>query len=294
MAQKAPDWRISLCWAGVPRDDTGRDDQGDIDVLLQNKVAVITGIGPGMGRETALLFARNGASLAIGARTETMLQSVAREVEALGGQVIAHVTDLGDRGSCQGLVRAAVERFGGVDILVQNGHHAGDWKSVEDADPAFWHHMMDVNLFGALHLFQAVLPSMKERRDGRIVLINSGASNNRAPVGLSAYAASKSAMAALVRSIALECGKYGIRCNGVHLGMVDGPNLAPWIAAEAERAGKPVAEFLEGWYDDRLPLRYIPPPDECAGTVLYLASDLARPVTGQAISVNGGEWFGVR
>jgi NAD(P)-dependent dehydrogenase (short-subunit alcohol dehydrogenase family) len=263
-------------------------------VLLENKTAVVTGIGPGMGREIALAFARHGAKLAIGARSRDMLDAVTKEIGELGGQVIARATDLANGESCQALVKAAVDRFGGVDVLVQNGAHAGDWSSVENADPGFWRHMMDVNLFGALHLFQAALPSMKAKGDGRIIFVNSGAGNNRAPMGLSSYAASKAALASLVRSIALECGRYGIRCNGVHLGMVDGPNVRPWIAGEAARAGKSMDEFLEGWYDDRLPLRYIPPPEQCAGTVLYLASDLARPVTGQAISVNGGEWFGVR
>ncbi len=255
------------------------------------KVAVVTGIGPGLGREIALQLAESGAKLAIGARSLEQLESVAAEIRALGGEVIAQRTDLTDRASCHALVEAAVARFGGVDILVQNGHDPGDWSSVADADAEQWRKVMDTNLFGALYLFQACLPSMKAKGDGRIVFVNSGAANNRAPQGLSAYAASKAALAALVRSIALENGRDGIRCNSAHMGVIDGANVRPWFQAMADQKGQTIERYMEEYYDANLPLRSVPTPRECAGTVLFLVSDLARPVTGQAISCNGGEWF---
>lgn len=260
-------------------------------MLLENRVAVITGIGPGLGREIAVQFAQHGAKLAIGARSTDMLDKVAAEIRDAGHEVIAQRTDLTDRESCQALVQAALDRYGHIDILVQNGHDPGDWKSVEEADPKSWRRIMETNLFGALHLFQACLPSMKARGDGRIVFVNSGAGNNRAPHGLSAYAASKAALASLVRSIALENGRDGIRCNGVHMGVIDGANVRPWFAAMAQQKGQTLEAYLEDYYDQNLPLRYVPTPQECAGSVLFLASDLARCMTGQAISVNGGEWF---
>ena len=260
-------------------------------MLLKNRVAVITGIGPGMGRETALLFARNGAKLAIGARTEKFLKKVTEEIEAEGYDVVALRTDLADRASCEALVHAAIDKFGGVDILVQNGHDTGDMSLVENASVERWKQALDVNLFGALYLFHACLPSMKARGDGRVIFINSGAANNRPPEYLASYAASKAAMASLVRSIAIENGKDGIRCNGVHLGPVDGDNFRPWIADVAQQKGISVEQHLDEYLKAEFPLRYIPPPHECAGAVLFLASDLARVVTGQAISVNGGQWF---
>jgi NAD(P)-dependent dehydrogenase (short-subunit alcohol dehydrogenase family) len=260
-------------------------------MLLAGKIAVVTGIGPGLGREIALQFAQNGAKLAIGARSVAILEEVASEIRQTGGDVIAQRTDLTDRASCQALVQATLDRYGGVDILVQNGHDAGDWKSVEDADPDSWRRIMETNLFGALHLFQACLPAMKAKGDGRIVFVNSGAANNRAPMGLSAYAASKAALASLVRSIALENGRYGIRCNSAHMGVIDGANVRPWFEQMAANGGRTIEQYLEEYYDANLPLRYVPTPKECAGAVLFLASDLARPMTGQAISVNGGEWF---
>jgi len=262
-----------------------------MQLLPPGKVAVVTGIGPGLGREIALGLAELGAKLAIGARSAETLESVAAEIRAMGGEVVAQRTDLTDRESCRSLVDAAVKRFGGVDILIQNGHDPGDWSSVEDADPEFWRKVMETNLFGALHLYQACLPSMKERGDGRIVFVNSGAANNRAPQGLSAYAASKAALGALVRSIAIENGRYGIRCNSAHMGVIDGGNVRPWFKAMAEQKGQSLEQYMEEYYDANLPLRYVPTPKECAGTVIWLVSDLARVVTGQAVSTNGGEWF---
>ena len=260
-------------------------------MLIKDRVAVITGIGPGMGREIALAFAQNGARLAIGARNIGYVQQVAQECVASGAEVVALRTDLADRASCEAIVKAAIERFGGVDILVQNGHDTGDARLVGDADHARWRAAMDVNMFGALSLFQACLPSMRERGDGRVIFVNSGAANNRPPEYLASYAASKAAMASLVRSIAIEHGKDGIRCNGVHLGPVDGENFRPWIAGIAEQKGLSFEKCFSDYLEAEFPLRYVPSARECAGTVLYLASDLARVVTGQAISVNGGQWF---
>ncbi len=261
-------------------------------MLLDGKTALITGIGPGMGKEIALLFARHGARVAIGARRAETVEEVAAEIRGFGGTVSTHKVDLADKGSCQAIVAAAIAAFGPVDILVQNGAAIGDYKLVEDADPEVWRGVYEANVMGAVYLYQACLPSMKAKHDGRIVLINSGAGNNRTPPGLAPYGASKGALAALVRSIALEAGAYGVRCNGVHLGGVDGENHRHWVETIAAPSyGMTTEAFMEMRYREYLPMRRIPTAEECAGTVLYLASDLARPVTGQAISVNGGEWF---
>ncbi len=261
-------------------------------LLPPGKVAVVTGIGPGLGREIALGLARLGARLAIGARTPKMLDDTKTECEALGAEVIALPTDLARREDCEALVKAAADRWGTVDILIQNGHHAGDWTSVENADPEFWVKTIEVNLFGALHLFRACLPYFKAQKDGRVVFVNSGAANNRPQPGLAAYSAGKAAMASLVRSIAIEHGGDGIRCNGTHMGVIDGANVQPWFESEAARRGMSLENHMKDYYDHNLPLRYVPPPKECAGGIIFLVSDMARVITGQALSINGGEWFG--
>lgn len=262
-------------------------------MLLKDKVAVITGIGPGMGRETALLFARHGAKLVIGARRADTVEQTAADIRQLGGEVITASTDLADAASCEEIVNRAVETFGGVDIVVQNGAASGNFKLVEDADPQVWRDVFETNVMGSVYLFKAALPSMKAKGDGRIILINSGAGINRTPPGLAPYGVTKSGLAGLVRSIAVEAGAYGVRCNGVHLGGIDGKGHRDWIRNIAA-PGYDMTEdqYIEMRYNEYLPLRYIPPADECAGVVLFLASDFARPITGQAFSVNGGEWMG--
>jgi NAD(P)-dependent dehydrogenase (short-subunit alcohol dehydrogenase family) len=262
-------------------------------MLVKDKIAVVTGIGPGMGKEIALLLARHGAKLAIGARSPDAVEKTASEIRALGGEVLTATIDLANRASCLSMVARTVETFGGVDILVQNGAAIGDYKLVEDAEPETWRQLFEANVLGSVYLFQAALPSMKARGDGRVILINSGAGNNRTPPGLGPYGVTKAGLAGLVRSIALEAGRHGVRCNGVHLGGVDGDNHRSWIRDVAAPAyGMTAERYIRMRYDEYLPLRYIPTASECAGIVLFLASELARPITGQAFSVNGGEWFG--
>ena len=258
-------------------------------MLLAGKVAIITGIGPGLGREIALLFAREGASLAIAARSADRLARVSEEIEALGRPVLARPTDLADRESCRALVEAALARFGHVDILVQNGHYDGDYKIVTDSDPQTWRDIMEVNLFGAFHLAQFVVPSMQKRGDGRLIFVNSGASTDPPPT-LGAYAASKAALASLVRTLAVELGPSGIRANGIQLGPMTGENFRGYVEDLARRAGRSYDQELALW-NEQFPLRATPTPAECAGTALFLASDLARPITGQSIAVNNGRWF---
>lgn len=261
-------------------------------MLLKDKIAVITGIGPGAGHATAVAFARQGAKVVIGARNQEFIQQVAGEIKAEGGTAAAVRTDLADRTSCEGIVTEAIRQFGGVDILVQNGHDTGDMSLIADADVERWRATMEVNLFGALNLFRACHPSMKQRGEGRVILINSGAANNAPPPHLASYGASKAALASLVRSIATEYGPDGIRCNSVHYGPIDGGNFRPWLADLARQHGRSFEEELALYCEQEFPLRYVPTAEECAGTVVYLASDLARVVTGQSISVNGGQWFG--
>lgn len=148
---------------------------------------------------------------------------------------------------------------------------------------------MEVNLFGALHLVQAVIPAMRETGDGRIILVNSGASTDPPPT-LGAYAASKAALASLVRTIAVEMGPEGIRANGIQLGPMDGENVRGYLKDLAAAAGRSYEEERAA-YNEQFALRYTPTTEECAGTALFLASEHARPITGQSIAVNGGKWF---
>lgn len=251
-------------------------------------VAVVTGIGPGMGRSVALGFARHGVDVALAARRAERVEAVADEIRDLGRDPLVVPTDIADEQACAALVDAAVERFGRVDVLVQNAHHDGDYAKVADADPDVWRTVFDVNLFGALSLVQRVIPVMQRQGQGSIVLVNSGAAVRNPPT-MAAYAASKSALATVGRVLAQEVGPLGIRVNGVFLGPVAGENLSRMGAGAAEAAGVSLDEWLATKATE-MPLGFIPTADQCAQTVLFLASHLASPVTGQHIAVNGGQW----
>ncbi len=255
--------------------------------MLDRKVAIVTGIGPGMGRSIALLFARQGAEIVLAARRANSLEAVAKEICAIGHEPLVVPTDIADEAQCDALVDAALARFGGVDVFVQNGHHAGDWKPVTGAAIGDWRQVMDVNFFAALKLSQRVIPSMAARGGGRIVLVNSGAAL-RNPATMGAYAASKSALASLARTLANEVGHSGILVNSLTLGPVAGDNQAQFIAAGD--VGEQERQRLLDEKGKALPLGHIPTPDECAGAVLFLASPLAAAITGQNLVVNGGQW----
>lgn len=257
-------------------------------LFAAGKAAIVTGIGPGMGRSIALAFARNGVDVAIAARHAERLEAVADDIRAMGGNVLAIPTDLTDVEATRSLVAATAERFGGVDFLVQNGHDEGDWGPAAQADLAMWRRVFDVNLFGTLGLVQAAVPEMLNRGGGSIVFVSSGAAI-MAPPGMGAYAASKAALASLTRSLALELGPRGIRVNEVVLGATAGETLTGASQKAAPMLGISPEEWLA-----RKPMEYalrtIPEPEDCAGTVMYLCSELAKPVTGTHVPVNGGQW----
>lgn len=257
-------------------------------MFTQGSVAVVTGVGPGMGRSIALGLARQGVELALAARRVEHLEAVAAEIRSFGQEPLVVPTDITDPAACESLVQATREAFGGVDILVQNAHHEGDWAAVLDADPDSWRTIFEVNFFSSLHLVQAAVPNMAARGGGSVVLVNSGATL-RTPVHMGAYSTSKAALANLVRTLALEVGASRVRVNGVFLGPVQGENLSRLGAGAARASGVSLDEWLEAKATE-MPLGFIPTPDQCADAVLFMCSDLAAAVTGQHLSVNGGQW----
>jgi NAD(P)-dependent dehydrogenase (short-subunit alcohol dehydrogenase family) len=257
-------------------------------VFGPGKVAIVAGVGPGMGRSIALGLAHQGVDVVLAARRAERLEEVAQEIGNLGRKPLVVPTDITDAAACRNLVDATVDRFGGVDYLVQNGHHEGDWAAVLDAEAESWRAIFEVNFFSALHLAQAAVPEMRRRGGGSVVLVNSGAAL-RTPVHMAAYSTSKAALAALTRTLALEAGSGGVRVNGVFLGPVQGENLSRLASTAATAGGVTVDEWLSVKATE-MPLGFIPTADQCAGAVLFLCSDLAEAVTGQHLSVNGGQW----
>ena len=258
-------------------------------MLLDGKVAIVSGIGPGMGRDISLAFAREGADVALGGRTLSRLEELAKEVEALGRRAFPVVCDIADEAACDTAVAAVAAELGGVDILVNNAYDGGDNKHFMDADLARWKQTMDVNLWGSLAMTRAVVPHMEARGDGRVIMINS-MSVQRIQKRWGAYVASKGALASVTKTLALELGEKGIRVNAIHPGYIYGDSVEWYFNHLADKRGITFQEVYDEVAADTC-LGYLPHSEEIAGTAVYFASDLAKPVTGQMIGVNAGHWF---
>jgi NAD(P)-dependent dehydrogenase (short-subunit alcohol dehydrogenase family) len=271
---------------------TSTDDTagGRCSSLLAGKVCVVSGAGPGLGRQTALLLASHGADVVLAARHQSTLDEVAAEVEALGCHALTVPTDITDAAQCEHVVAAAPTELGGVDVLVNNAFRSGAFQTFEEADLAIWRKIVDVNLFGSLQMTKASLPSMRERGGGSVVMVASMAA--RKPQALQGgYAISKGALLTSTRVLAYELGGSGIRVNAVVPGWMLGPSVDVYIQMTSDSRGISAEEVVQELAAP-MPLGRVPSDREVAGTIVYLASDLSSAVTGQAVDANGGEYFG--
>jgi NAD(P)-dependent dehydrogenase (short-subunit alcohol dehydrogenase family) len=175
-------------------------------------------------------------------------------------------------------------------VLVNNAFDDGDHRSFTSADLDNWRRTMETNFFGTLQLTRAVVPSMKEHGDGRIIMINSMSAVKVEP-RFGAYAASKSALATVTKTLALELGQFGIRVNAVHPGYIWSDKQEMYLQYLAHKSGITYEEQFQRIAGSAA-LGYIPHSSEIAGSVVFLASDLAKPVTGQALHVNAGHYMG--
>ncbi len=258
-------------------------------MLLENRVAVVSGIGPGMGQAIAIACAREGAHLVLAARSAGALEAVAGEVRALGREALAVPTDVARPVDCEQLAAAAHARFGRIDVLVNNAFRSAPYDPVETARMDDWRGIFDVNLFGSIELSQRVIPHMKAQGGGSIVMINSMSVRIVEP-RFGGYAASKAALMTAVQTMAKELGAHRIRVNSVVPGYIWGPALQGYFKQLATQQGTtPEAVYAE--IASRTAQNHIPTPEEIAGAVVFFASDLSRPITGQALDVNGGHYF---
>ncbi|WP_232476269.1 SDR family oxidoreductase [Flavisphingomonas formosensis] len=256
---------------------------------LDGKVVVISGVGPGLGRTLALQCAERGAKLVLGARSAGLLDQLAVEIVEAGGEALAVPTDVADPQACARLIDAAVNRFGGIDGLV-NSAFRFEIGRFEGADLASWRDAMNVTCFGALELAQAAVPHLRARGGGSIV--NVSTLSTRIPTdGAGGYGIAKAALDMATRQLATELGPYGIRVNATLMGWMDGEPLRQGFAGRAEARGMTV-EALMTELTASIPLRRIPTDTECARSVIFFLSDDASPITGALLNVNGGQYMG--
>ena len=257
-------------------------------VLVQDKVSIISGIGPGLGQELAYVFAREGSDVVLAARTEAKLRQVADEIAKRWPErrTLVCPTDISDRAQTQRLVDATMSEFGRIDCLVNSAYLPPTFTMFEDADFDDWRRSYDVTVFGTLQLTQQVIPHMKAAGGGSIVFVNSMIQKKPLPTQ-SGYATSKGALTAAARMLAKELGSHGIRVNSTFMGWMWGPPVegyVEYLASQGRSREDVIAEITKD-----IPLGIIPDDADCANAVAFLASDLARVITGAELDVNGGE-----
>jgi NAD(P)-dependent dehydrogenase (short-subunit alcohol dehydrogenase family) len=245
------------------------------------RVALVTGAGRGIGRATALALAERGARVLGVSRTES-------ELAELGLDYVAESVATAE--GCERVVAEARSRLGPVEILVANaGVGSGHERPIWEQDPAVWRETMSVNLDAPFHLMRLVVPDMKERRFGRIIVVSSTAGEVGGPA-MSAYCASKAGVLGLVRAVAQDVAPFGITCNAVLPGWVRTAMAERSAELAAERRGITVEEV---WAQRaaEYPGGRIPTAEEVAETIAFLASEGASGVSGESITVAlGGIW----
>lgn len=255
--------------------------------LLRDKVVVISGIGPGLGRSIALRSALAGADVVLAARTEARLDAVAKEVTDLGRRAVTVQTDINDEDSSQRLVDAAIGAFGRVDTLVNNAFAIPLIADLVDADLDAIRAGLETSVLGTLRLTRFFVPSLVASQ-GSVVMINSAVlRHSRRTFG--PYKMAKASLLAMAQTLATELGPRGVRVNTIAPGYIWGDSLKWYFDFLAQKRGITAQDV----YDETaatIDLRRLPHPDEIADAVVFLASGLARVITGQCLDVNGGEW----
>jgi 3-hydroxybutyrate dehydrogenase len=250
-----------------------------------SRIALVTGGGRGIGRAIAVALAREGARVAVTARTDAELQEVVATIQGKGGEALAVTADLSERSACQRVVKAVQEQWGPIEILVNNAGigSSANPRPVVDFDDDFWELTLRLNLTAPYLLSKAVLPAMLKARWGRIINIASINSKIGALHG-AAYAASKHGLLGLTRTLALEVARDGITVNAICPGPVHTVMNDRRVAYDAERLGV----SFEKQEQSLTPIGGRLEPEEIAPMAVFLASDDARMVTGQAYNVCGG------
>ncbi len=261
-----------------------------LNMRLKGKVVIVTGAGSGLGRATALAFAREGAKVVVNDISQRRAEAVAEEINGASRKkkALAVRADVVSKAEVDAMVAAARKRFGPVNVLINNAG-IGQIKDFLDISPDEWQRMLDIHVKGTFLCSQAVIADMIAANWGRIVNTASVAGMEGGPQNAH-YAAAKAAIIGFTRSLALEFARSGITVNAVAPGLIDTP-MARGVGSGANGEGgipNVKAEQVMNFFLRRIPLRKLGTPEDIAQAHLYLASDEAQYVTGQVLSPNGG------
>ncbi|MDQ4065601.1 MAG: SDR family oxidoreductase [Actinomycetota bacterium] len=245
---------------------------------LDGKVALVTGASRGIGRAIALGFAEAGADVAVAARTEPDLETLAKEIDALGRRALVVTTDVRDRSSIEGMIERTADELGRIDILVNNAGGANFMAPVTSLRPEGWDKLRTLNLDSVFHATQLAAQRMVETGGGSIIQIASVAGIQGAQ-GLSPYSAAKAGVMMMSRAIAKELASSNVRLNSIAPGWIDTP-LNEWMTGD-EAILREVVKMI--------PMGRVGTADEVVGAAIYLASDASSFVTGSTIVIDGGQ-----
>ena len=256
-----------------------------MELGLTGKVAIVTGGARGIGKSIVEGFAREGASVVISDILLDVAQELAEKLTRNGTRVLAVKTDVSKKSDAHNLTAAAMKEFGKIDILVNAAGIVRDTMLV-DIEEEEWDQVLDINVKGIYLITRAVVPHMIATRQGKIVNISSR-SGKDAQAGLSHYGASKFAIIGITQSLAKELAPNDINVNAVCPGIVRTDMWERILDARSARTGVPREEIWAGMIET-IPLKRPQIPEDMANMVLFLCSDIARNITGEAINVNGG------
>jgi NAD(P)-dependent dehydrogenase (short-subunit alcohol dehydrogenase family) len=263
------------------------NDETGVDTLLRDRVAVVTGGGGGIGAATARLFARHGAHVVIVDIDGGLAARTVDDIAASGASAVAVVTDVRDAAAVDELARSVLDRYGRVDVLVNNvGHWLRHPGNFVDTDPRFWDELYRINLQHVFLVTRAFLPAMVARRAGAVVTVSSVEGLRGYPED-PVYAAFKAAVIQFTRSLAVQVGSHGVRVNAIAPDVTESLQVpySQWLSAD-ERAQWPQ------W----VPVGRMGVPEDQARVILFLASELSGFVTGHTVPTDGGTgaaggWF---
>lgn len=256
-------------------------------MILKDRTVVVSGVGAGLGREVARLALRDGARVVLAARTESVLEATAKDLDPSGERAAWRRTDITSADDCQALVALALERFGAVHALVQVAAYERVFGGLQDTDFERWRRAFDTNVLGTLTLIRALAPEMKKTGGGSLVLV--GSQSMYVPqLPQAGYAASKGALLSAMYYLAQELGPDRIRVNMVVPSWMWGPPVQAFVKMRARGEGVS-EEAIIGEITRRIPLGEIVPDEDVAEAALLLASERSRGITGQTLMVNGGE-----
>lgn len=243
---------------------------------LEGKVAIVTGASRGIGEATVKELASNGAKVALGARSKDSLDKVVAAIADAGGEALAVETDVSKMEDLDNLVNQTKDRFGGVDILINNAGLMPKAKQIYNYEPDEWDYVMDVNAKSAWYLSKLVHPLMRERGGGAVVNISS-TSGLHHDIGLGLYGISKATLAFITIVCAKEWARDRIRVNALAPGVVK-TDLA-----------KPILDYLETHEAPPNLLNMVGDPEDVARLIRFLVSEEGRYITGDIIRIDGGE-----